>query len=107
MGKPGRVRFDSEPTDEGEDEKQYRDMPYTQLREPLVRTVAGSRPASYQDEALDRAAEGFPPVGGRRWSRRGRGVLVLEGHERDELPRPEVRRGAVLGTNNIDSCNRT
>ncbi len=78
---------------------------YTRLTEPLVRDNGVLRPASW-DEALDRAAEGF---------RRN-----LEAHGPDAFGMFSCSRStnelnftaqkfarAVIGTNNIDSCNRT
>ena len=70
--------------------KQYRSKPYTRLTQPMVREDGRLRPASW-DEALDRRGRRFPPCGGGQGTGRGRDVLVLEGHQRDELHRPEVR----------------
>jgi len=78
---------------------------YTRLTTPLVRDAGQLRPATW-DEALDRAAEGF---------RRN-----LEAHGPDSFGMFSCSRAtnemnfaaqkftrAVMGTNNIDSCNRT
>lgn len=78
---------------------------YTRLAEPLVRENGVLRPATW-DEALDRAAEGF---------RRN-----LRAHGPDSFGMFSCSRAtnemnfaaqkftrAVIGTNNIDSCNRT
>lgn len=78
---------------------------YARLTEPLVRDNGVLRPASW-DEALDRAANGF---------RRN-----LEAHGPDAFGMFSCSRStnemnfiaqkftrAVIGTNNIDSCNRT
>jgi formate dehydrogenase major subunit len=78
---------------------------YTRLTEPLVRDGSGLRTATW-DEALDRAAEGL------------RAALVRGGpdavgmfscskatNEMNFVASKFAR--AVLGTNNIDSCNRT
>jgi formate dehydrogenase major subunit len=78
---------------------------YTRLTEPLVRENGVLRPATW-DEALDRAAEGF---------RRN-----LEAHGPDAFGMFSCSRAtnemnfaaqkftrAVIGTNNVDSCNRT
>lgn len=80
-------------------------QPYTRLTEPLVRDNGVLRPASWE-EALDRAAQGF---------RRN-----LEAHGPDAFGLFSCSRAtnelnfitqkfarAVIGTNNIDSCNRT
>jgi len=78
---------------------------YARLTEPLVRDNGVLRPASW-DEALDRAANGF---------RRN-----LEAHGPDAFGMFSCSRSTnemnfiaqkftrtVIGTNNIDSCNRT
>jgi predicted molibdopterin-dependent oxidoreductase YjgC len=78
---------------------------YTRLTEPLVRDGGVLRPATW-DEALDRAVEGF---------RRN-----LEEHGPDSFGLFSCSRStnemnfaaqkfarAVIGTNNVDSCNRT
>lgn len=79
--------------------------PYLRLTEPLVRENGVLRPATW-DEALDRAADGF---------RRN-----LETHGPDSFGLFSCSRAtnemnfaaqkfarSVIGTNNIDSCNRT
>lgn len=78
---------------------------YVRLTEPLVRDRGGLRPAAW-DEALDRAAAGFRRV------RDARGPMALglfscskATNEVNYLAQKFAR--AVLGTNNIDSCNRT
>ena len=78
---------------------------YTRLTGPMVREGGRLRPSSW-DEALDRAAEGF------RRARDGRGGDALglfscskATNEVNYLAQKFAR--AVLGTNNIDSCNRT
>ena len=79
--------------------------PYIRLTEPLVRENGKLRPASW-DEALDRAAEGFRRV------RDGKGAEAIglfscskATNEVNYLAQKFAR--SVLGTNNIDSCNRT
>jgi formate dehydrogenase major subunit len=79
--------------------------PYTRLTEPMVREGGGLRPATW-DEALDRAAEGFRHVR----AERGAGAIGLFScskatNEVNYLAQKFAR--AVLGTNHIDSCNRT
>jgi formate dehydrogenase major subunit len=79
--------------------------PYVRLTEPLVREDGVLRPATW-DEALDRAAAGL------------RGAIEKGGpdavgvfscskqtNEMNYVAQKFTR--AVLGTNNIDSCNRT
>lgn len=75
------------------------------LTEPLVRENGTLRPASW-DEALDRAAAGFATA-------RERGATKSFGmfscskatNEMNYLAQKFTR--AVMGSNNIDSCNRT
>ncbi len=77
----------------------------TRLTTPLVRDGGALRPASW-DEALDRAASAFD-------SARARGAITSFGmfscskatNEVNFLAQKFVR--SVLGSNNIDSCNRT
>jgi formate dehydrogenase (hydrogenase) len=71
----------------------------------MVREDGVLRSASW-DEALERAARGMDQIRRDHGPERAGDVLLLEGDQRDELRRAEVRP-AVLGTNNIDSCNRT
>jgi formate dehydrogenase (hydrogenase) len=80
-------------------------MRYTRLTEPLVRDRGELRPASW-DEALDRAAEGF----GRNVEARGPDAFGMFScsratNEMNYVAQKFVRQ--VIGTNNIDSCNRT
>jgi predicted molibdopterin-dependent oxidoreductase YjgC len=75
------------------------------LTEPLVRDNGRLRPASW-DEALDRAAAGFAAA-------RQRGGATSFGmfscskatNEMNYMAQKFTR--AVMGSNNIDSCNRT
>jgi predicted molibdopterin-dependent oxidoreductase YjgC len=75
------------------------------LTEPLVRDNGGLRPASW-DEALDRAAAGLAMA-------RQRGAATSFGmfscskatNEMNYMAQKFAR--AVMGSNNIDSCNRT
>jgi formate dehydrogenase major subunit len=82
-----------------------REQSYIRLTEPLVRENGVLRPASW-DEALDRAAEGF------RRNRETHGPDAFgmfscsrSTNELNFIAQKFVR--AVIGTNNIDSCNRT
>jgi anaerobic selenocysteine-containing dehydrogenase len=65
--------------------------PYVRLTQPLVRDTKGGdlRPASW-DEALDRVVAGFQAA------KAAHGPMTFGKFSR-----------AVLGSNNIDSCNRT
>ena len=78
---------------------------YTRLTEPMVREGGRLRPASW-DEAFERAAEGFRRV---RDDRGGEAIGVFScskaTNEVNYLAQKFAR--AVLGSNNIDSCNRT
>ncbi len=75
------------------------------LLEPLVRDDHGLRSASW-DEALDRAAQGFATA-------RDRGATTSFAmfscskatNEMNYMAQKFVR--SVMGSNNVDSCNRT
>lgn len=78
---------------------------YTRLTEPLVRDNGVLRTASW-DEALDRAAQGFT----RNREAHGPDAFGLLScsratNELNFITQKFTR--AVIGTNNIDSCNRT
>ena len=78
---------------------------YTRLTEPLVREDGVLRPASW-DEALDRAAEGFR----RNLDAHGPDAFGMFSCSRSTNEMNFVAQKftrAVIGTNNIDSCNRT
>jgi formate dehydrogenase major subunit len=78
---------------------------YVRLTQPLVRDDGELRPTSW-DEALDRAAAGFA-------SARERGATRTFGmfscskatNEMNFMAQKFAR--VVMGSNNIDSCNRT
>ncbi len=79
--------------------------PYVRLTEPMVREGGKLRTATW-DEALDRAAEGFRRV------RDAHGAEALglfscskATNEVNYLAQKFAR--VALGTNNVDSCNRT
>jgi predicted molibdopterin-dependent oxidoreductase YjgC len=78
---------------------------YVRLTEPMVREGGKLRAASW-DEALGRAADGFRRVR----EREGPEAIGLFScskatNEVNYLAQKFAR--SVLGTNNIDSCNRT
>jgi len=82
-------------------------MRYTRLTQPLVRDVdtGALRPADW-DEALERAAGGFRAA----VDRHGPDTFGLfscskASNEVNYLTQKFTRQ--VIGTNNIDSCNRT
>lgn len=78
---------------------------YSRLTEPLVRDGGVLRPATW-DEALDRAAAGFR----RNLAAHGPDAFGMFSCSRStnemNFAAQKFAR-AVIGTNNIDSCNRT
>ena len=78
---------------------------YTRLTEPLIREGGKLRPASW-DEALDAAAAGFRRV---RDAHGGEALGLFScskaTNEVNYLAQKFAR--VALGTNSIDSCNRT
>lgn len=75
------------------------------LTEPLVREHGALRPATW-DEALDRAAAGFAAVQGPQATTKfGMFSCSKASNETNFLAQKFVR--VVMGSNNIDSCNRT
>lgn len=80
-------------------------MGYTRLTEPLVRDSGQLRPASWE-EALDRAAEGIA----RTVEEHGPDAFGVFSCARSTNEMNYVAQKfarAVIGTNNVDSCNRT
>ncbi len=78
---------------------------YTRLTHPLVRDGNGLRPATW-DEALDRAASGFRAVTEEHGSRSfGMFSCSKATNEMNFIAQKFAR--TVVGSNNIDSCNRT
>lgn len=77
----------------------------TRLLHPLIRETGSLRPASW-DEALDRAASGFRSAvekgGGQAF---GLFSCSKTTNEMNYLAQKLAR--TALGSNNIDSCNRT
>ncbi len=78
---------------------------YTRLTQPLVRENGALRPATW-DEALDRAAEGFRSA----VEKKGPDTVGLFScskatNEVNYIAQKFARQ--VIGTNNVDSCNRT
>ena len=75
------------------------------LTEPLVRDNGRLRPASW-DEALDRAAAGFAAARERDAAKSfGMFSCSKATNEMNYMAQKFTR--AVMGSNNIDSCNRT
>ena len=78
---------------------------YVRLTEPMVREGGRLRVASW-DEALDRAAEGFRRVRDQQGAQAfGLFSCSKATNEVNYLAQKFARVG--LGSNNIDSCNRT
>lgn len=76
-------------------------MKQPRLKEPLVRHNGVLRPATW-DEALDRAARGLAQHRGREF---GLFSCSKTTNEMNYLAQKFTR--LVMGSNNIDSCNRT
>jgi predicted molibdopterin-dependent oxidoreductase YjgC len=80
-------------------------MPKDRLTTPLVRSDGTLRPASW-DEALDVVAEGFNRARQMDASESfGMFSCSKASNEMNYLAQKFARQ--VMGTNNIDSCNRT
>jgi formate dehydrogenase major subunit len=75
------------------------------LTEPLVRENGTLRPASW-DEALDRAAAGFA-VARERGATRSFGMFSCSKATNEMNYMAQKFTRAVMGSNNVDSCNRT
>ena len=75
------------------------------LTEPLVRDNGRLRPASW-DEALDRAAAGFA-VARERDATKSFGMFSCSKATNEMNYVAQKFTRAVMGSNNIDSCNRT
>lgn len=79
--------------------------PLQRITEPLVRDNGVLRPATWE-EALTRAADGFRHARD-TYGKNGLGIFSCSKstNEMNYLAQKFARQ--VLGTNNIDSCNRT
>jgi predicted molibdopterin-dependent oxidoreductase YjgC len=78
---------------------------YVRLTEPMVKEGGTLRRASW-DEALDRAAQGFRRVRDQHGAQAvGLFSCSKATNEVNYLAQKFAR--AVIGSNNIDSCNRT
>lgn len=78
---------------------------YARLTQPLVRERGGLRPAGW-DEALDRAATGLRDTIDRHGPRAfGMFSCSKTTNEANFIAQKFAR--IVIGSNNIDSCNRT
>jgi formate dehydrogenase (hydrogenase) len=76
---------------------------YTRLTQPLVRRGGELRPATWE-EALDVAAAGFEKT---RADRHGFGMFSCSKATNEVNFLAQKFARAVMGSNNIDSCNRT
>ncbi len=79
--------------------------PYTRLTRPLVREDGRLREASW-DEALERAAGGLRSVVARRGPASFGMFSCSKATNEVNYLAQKFARG-VIGSNNIDSCNRT
>ena len=76
----------------------------TRLTQPLVRENGVLRPATW-DEALDRAAAGFAQARALGPNAFGMFSCSKTTNEMNFIAQKFTR--AVMGSNNVDSCNRT
>jgi len=76
----------------------------SRLSQPLVRENGALRPASW-DEALDRVAAAFDTARAKGPNAFGIFSCSKASNEMNFLAQKLARQ--VMGTNNIDSCNRT
>ena len=76
----------------------------TRLTQPLVRENAVLRPATW-DEALDRAAAGFAQARAQGPNAFGMFSCSKTTNELNFVAQKFTR--VVMGSNNVDSCNRT
>lgn len=79
-------------------------MGYTRLTEPLVRENGELRPTSWE-EAMERAAAGFASAREAGPQAFGLFSCSKSTNEMNYAAQRFVRQ--AMGTNNIDSCNRT
>jgi formate dehydrogenase (hydrogenase) len=79
---------------------------YTRLTHPLVRENGTLRRATW-DEALDRAAAGFRPVVDGRRGTTAFGLFSCSKATNEVNFMAQKFARTVIGSNNVDSCNRT
>jgi formate dehydrogenase (hydrogenase) len=81
--------------------------PYLRLTQPLVRDTSGAalRPASW-DEALDRTVAGFAAATAAHGPT-AFGIFSCSKATNEVNFAAQKLARAVMGSNNIDSCNRT
>ncbi len=85
--------------------KSHRHAPLARITEPLVRDNGVLRPATW-DEALDRAAAGFAAARDRHGPN-AVGVFSCSKSTNEMNFVAQKFARIAIGTNNIDSCNRT
>jgi formate dehydrogenase major subunit len=78
---------------------------YTRLMEPLVRENGALRPASW-DEALGRAVDAFRAAA-RRGGSESFGLFSCSKATNEVNYLAQKLARTLIGSNNIDSCNRT
>ena len=81
------------------------DRRFPRLTEPLVRENGRLRPASW-DEALDQAAEGLKSITERHGPQTF-GLFSCSKSTNEMNYAAQKFARVVIGSNNIDSCNRT
>ena len=77
---------------------------YARLTEPLVREGGQLRPASWE-EAIEKAARGFSDLAGAGGRSFGLFSCSKATNEMNYVAQKFTR--VVMGSNNVDSCNRT
>ena len=103
--RPGLEAHSGYDSVDGEEVMERMRKPLTRLTEPLVREDGALRPATW-DEALDRAADGFraaAAAGGPNAF--GLFSCSKASNEMNFMMQKFAR--VVMGSNNVDSCNRT
>ena len=85
--------------------KKHRHRPMTRITQPLVRENGALRPATW-DEALDRAASGFAAARDQHGPN-AVGVFSCSKSTNEMNFVAQKFARVAIGTNNIDSCNRT
>jgi predicted molibdopterin-dependent oxidoreductase YjgC len=83
----------------------HRHQPMTRITQPLVRDHGVLRPASWE-EALERAAAGFATVRDQHGPN-AVGVFSCSKSTNEMNFVAQKFARVAIGTNNIDSCNRT
>ena len=78
---------------------------YARLTQPMVRDNSTLRPASW-DEALDRAADGLRDIV-KRHGPNAFGLFSCSKSTNEMNFTAQKFTRVVIGSNNIDSCNRT